>query len=132
MATPVGRALVTTGLGLSDLPPAVRAAFIDAGLPFLTIGLAVAVDLSPRWRAPLATVGGFLVFALSAGGAFALSSSTELARAIDERTALAGPIADSIGLAKGLPLLDPPDRAVAPSAPHPGSPLPDSARPPRP
>lgn len=103
LATPVGRAIVATGLGLSSLPLAVRAAFVDGAMALVAIPLAVAVDPGPSIRRPLALAGAPALVALALAGGTLVGSSPALGRALEARTALAGPIATTLGLAAETP-----------------------------
>jgi hypothetical protein len=117
LVTPVGRAIVATGLGLSALPLGVRAAFVDGAMALVAIPLAVAVDPGPSIRRPLALAGAPVLVALALAGGAMIASSPELGRALGTRTALAGPMAATLGLVHGAEL-EPSGPTAAPESPE--------------
>ena len=96
LATPAGRTLPTTGLGIAALSPAARAALVDGGLALVAAVLAVAVDIAPEWRKRFAMAGGPVLALLVAAGGLCMAQSPALFRAVAHEGALAGPIADDV------------------------------------
>ena len=100
--TRAGRSFLETPFGLYELPPLARAGLVDWGLPVVLVaGLALAVNVgawSRRMLRTLAAAGACAVVGLTTGGAHAVASSPDLARAVANRTALPGLIAQAAGL----------------------------------
>lgn len=104
LATPAGRIIVSTGLGLAALPAPARAAFIDASVALVALAAAVLVDLRRIRLRVVATAGPAALVLVVALGLCAVATSPALQQSLATHTALAGPMARALGFGVEVPL----------------------------